>query len=340
MQHTDNPHGVLLINLGTPDDTTTSAIRRYLRQFLNDPRVIDINPFWRKILVDGIITPFRPYQTRQAYQKIWYDSGPPLLVHSYRLQKRLQKRLGNGYQVEVAMRYGNPSIKQALTKLDQLHCSSLQVIPLFPQYSSAANGSALAATFEQLTKRHNIPHVRCYQAFYNDEGYIQALKRVIQENCARNTHCYLFSYHGLPERQVKYSENPNTPCDRISPCPSPAGGHQFCYRAQCYETSRLLARQLGLSDEQYEVSFQSRLGRTPWIKPYTEEVLPQLIDQGITNLTVVCPSFTADCLETLEEIGIRAREQWYKLGGQHLNLIPCLNEHPAWVEYLANKITH
>lgn len=304
--------GILLINLGTPSGCDPKSVRRYLKEFLNDPRVVDLPGLCRWILVNLLVVPFRYKKTAAAYQKIWTTAGSPLLVHSVNLKNALAKKLGEGYQVELGMRYGHPDIELALEKLRD--CNSIFVIPLFPQYSSAATGSAIEKVLDVIKRKWDIPEIKIKNHFYDDPDFIAAYAKNIQ---GQNIEHLVLSYHGLPERQVlKSSENYN-------------------YRTQCYKTSELLARQLNLTAEQYTVSFQSRLGRTPWIKPYTDELLPQLRERGIKNITVACPSFVADCLETLEEVNIRLREQWHKLGGQEFIFVPCLNNNADWVTALA-----
>ncbi len=304
-------NGILLINLGTPDHCDSTSVSRYLTEFLNDPRVIDLPSLLRWMLVNLIIVPFRKKRSAKAYQKIWLDSGSPLLVHSLELKQVLATALGDNYQVELGMRYGNPSIQSALDKLD--HCDNLLVIPLFPQYSSAATGSTIEECLRSVSKRWNLPQLRVIKDFYNNPGFISAYADIINNSVRdKPVEMLLFSYHGLPERDINHG-----------------------YRTQCVVTSELLAKKLGLEPNQYKVSFQSRLGYSPWIKPYTDFVLPELVKQGIKNIAIVCPSFVVDCLETLEEVNIRTREQWHKLGGNELICIPCLNSHTTWVEALA-----
>ncbi len=328
--------GVLLINLGTPSHSTPYSVWRYLRQFLNDPRVIDL-PFWiRWPLVNVFIVPLRFIKSSRAYQKIWTKDGSPLLSNSQSLTEALRQSLNPPYQVELGMRYGTPSIACALSKFK--HCESLTVIPLFPQYASAATGSALAMLFAELSQHWNIPHLRIIKDFYRDPGFIQAYAAVIQNGLAhKKIDKLIFSYHGLPERHIAKSECAAI-CDKNSACPNIEDNNLYCYRAQCYATTKLLATELSLNSHQYTVSFQSRLGRTPWIKPYTDVLLPELIQQGIKNIAMVCPSFVADCLETLEEVNIRARAQWQALGGGEFTFIPCLNAHPRWVKALAEMV--
>jgi protoporphyrin/coproporphyrin ferrochelatase len=332
-----NKTGILLINLGTPDSAKPRDVYRYLTEFLNDPRVIDVPALVRWILRNLVIVPFRHRKSAEAYQKVWTDEGSPLLVHSRKLQTALAVELGNDYHVELAMRYGNPTVNQALDTLKD--CKKLTIIPLFPQYSSAASGSAMEKILQAISKQWNVPQLTLLRDFYDHPGFIEAYADIIRENIQhKQIDQLIFSYHGLPERHIDKSEC-QAKCNRLDACPTVDKTNHYCYRAQCYETSRLLAGALKLEPHQYTVAFQSRLGRTPWIKPYTDLLLPELIAQGKKNIAVVCPSFVADCLETLEEINMQAREQWAELGGNEFIFIPCINDHPLWVKALAGVVS-
>lgn len=326
--------GILLINLGTPDAPTTPAVRRYLCEFLMDERVVDLPRIARTILVKGIIIPFRARNSAHAYQAIWTDQGSPLLLHSEALKAKLADRLSEQYCVALGMRYGAPAIELAVTQL--AHCEKIIVIPLFPQYSSAATGSAMQRVMDVLSRYWNVPDITMINQFYNHAGFIHAYADIILTH-KKPDDFLLMSYHGLPERHIQKSHC-LAECHMQAACPRISEKNNFCYRAQCYETSRLLAQTLQLSADQYAVSFQSRLGKIPWIKPYTDLLLPELFQKGILNLSVVCPSFVADCSETLEEIGIRLRAQWQALGGQRFTLIPCLNDEGNWVNTLVVMI--
>ncbi len=330
-----NKTGILLINLGTPDDTSIKSIRRYLREFLLDPRVLDLPTLLRYLLVYGIILPFRPARTAKAYKKIWQPDGSPLRLHTEALETALAKQLGDDYCVVAAMRYGNPSIASALAKLSG--CKKIIVLPLFPQYSSAATGSAIEHFFEQIKANWNLPEIQIIHEFYQAPVFINAYAETIKSHMPDTETYLLFSYHSLPERHLDKSHC-QASCNRMSACPSMSSNNAFCYRAQCYRTSELIAQQLDLSAERYSTSFQSRLGRIPWIQPYTDKQLTALRKQGIKNIAVVCPAFVADCLETLEEIGIQAQEQWHELGGEKFTLLPCLNTDESWVNGLAHML--
>lgn len=324
--------GLLLINLGTPNSTKSSDIKRYLRQFLTDKRVIDIPTIIRYFLVYGLIVPFRSKNTAHAYKSIWTDQGSPLMTYSKELVVKTQQAIGADYKVALGMRYGTPSIEQALHELKR--CDEITVLPLYPQYSSAATGSSIAEVMRILSQEQVIPSLHIIRDFYNYPAYITSLSAVVRNHLSNEAHL-LFSYHGIPERHIIKGG-----CDSIclQDCGSMIQKNQACYRAQCFETSRLLAKELKLSSAQYTTAFQSRLGKNPWIKPYTDELLSELIRRGVKNLAVACPSFTVDCLETEEEIGIRMREQWMQLGGEHFTLIPCLNDSQPWINCILSMM--
>ncbi|HSJ96049.1 MAG TPA: ferrochelatase [Myxococcota bacterium] len=331
---------MLLVNLGSPDAPTPRAVRRYLREFLGDPRVLDIPAVPRRLLLEGSILPTRPRASAAAYAKVWTPEGSPLVVYGRALRDALAKRLGAGFVVELAMRYGVPAIPAALARLAEADCRRIVVVPLFPQYSAAATGSAVEAVYRAAGARWNTPPLDVLDSFYDDPAFIAALAAVARDVPDARPDHLLLSYHGLPERQIRKSDVSGAHCFASKDCCDTIGrANRFCYRAQCVATSRALAGALGVREQDWTISFQSRLGRTPWIRPYTDEILPFLRDRGVRRLAVMCPSFVADCLETLEEIGIRGREQWLSLGGEDLVLIPCLNAHPAWVEALAGWVT-
>ncbi len=340
MPHEVSPRGVLLVNLGTASSPRVRDVRRYLQEFLSDPRVLDIPRVARWALLYGVILPFRSPTTAAAYATIWSTEGSPLLVHSLALRDSIAKLLGPGFSVELGMRYGAPSIADALERLMEARAERITVLPLFPQFAASSTGSALAQVFRLAAEAWNAPQLRTLEPFYAHPGFIDARAAVTAPalDAFRPDHV-LLSYHGLPERQIRKSDPSGRHCLTTSECCASVGSvNASCYRAQCFATSRALAAALALSPDAYSVSFQSRLGRTPWIKPYTDLVLPELAARGIRRLAVACPSFVADCLETLEEIGIRARAQWHELGGEELLLVPCLNAHAVWVENLARMI--
>jgi ferrochelatase len=327
------PHGLLLMNLGTPDEPTTPAVRRYLREFLGDPRVLDINPIGRAALLHLVVLPRRPKRSAEAYRAIWHpERGSPLLYHSQDLAAGVAEKLGDGWRVELAMRYGNPSVEDALLALERAAVDRVVVLPLFPQYASSSTGTAIARVMELAASRWNVPPLDFIPPFYDDPGFLTAFERVAAPVLAAlQPDHVLFSYHGLPVRQIVKTDTAGNHCFQ-SPtcCETLANPH--CYRAQCFATTRGLAARLAVPAERYTVCFQSRLGRTPWIEPFTDVELDRLAKAGNRKLAVLCPAFVADCLETLEEIGIRAREQWKEAGGEELVLVPSLNATPAWID--------
>ena len=336
-----SPTGVLLINIGTPDSPGVGDVRRYLKEFLSDPRILDIHPVGRFFLLNCIILPFRPKRSAEAYSKIWTAEGSPLLVETQKQAIDLQSKLGNDYVVELGMRYGSPSIETGIDNLQSAGCHRIIVLPLFPQYSAAATGSAAEKVMNLIQGKWNVPPIEIQGDFYNHPGFIESVAQSMREELGNyEPDLILFSYHGLPERHMQKSDAPEIQCDRHGPCPKVGQGNRFCYRAQCYETTRLIAEQLQLNENQYEVSFQSRLGRTPWIHPYTDILIEELAQKGIKRLAVVSPSFVADCLETLEEIGMRLKEQWRELGGENFQFLKCVNNHPLFIQAITQMIRH
>lgn len=325
---------VLIVNLGTPDAPSPRKVRRYLREFLSDPRVLDIPALGRWILLNLFILPFRPRKSAEAYEKVWAASGSPLLANTRAFTDKIRTLMPEGWEVEFAMRYGNPSIESTLETLLAHSPEELVILPMYPQYSSASTGSSLEKVFSLLGARWNVPSVRVVGPFFADPGFLDAcasMGRPHLESFAPDH--ILFSYHGLPERQIRKSESYQGHCLKADDacCATLSWKNNYCYRAQCFETSRQLARRLGLAPDQYTNCFQSRLGRTPWIKPYTDLVVAELGRQGKRKLLVFEPSFTADCLETLEEISLRAQATFLEAGGKELRLVPSLNSSDAWV---------
>lgn len=328
--------GVILINLGTPENFDKRSVRRFLKEFLSDPRVVDIPWIFKNLLLYLFILPFRPKQSAKAYAAIWdAQKGSPLLYHTQQLVTQLQAYMGEAYLVEVGMRYGQPSIAQAVEKLLKKGCDKLLAIPLFPQYSGAASGSSIEKLLDNLKGLGNIPHLQVIADFYDAPAFIAAQALLIKPFL--KVQKVLFSYHSLPQRQIIKNTVGCRDCLKGA-CPSITASNRFCYRAQCFATSRLLAQQLGLALDQYEVVFQSRLGRAQWIEPEIQHRMRILAQEGVKDLLVACPSFVVDCLETLEEIGIQAQALWQRLGGETFTLVPCLNAHPAWVEVLGGWI--
>lgn len=321
--------GLLLVHLGTPEAPTPGAVRRYLAQFLGDRRVIDLPEPGRTLLLRGLILPFRPRRSARLYARIWTEAGSPLRVHAEALTQRLREALGPEIPVEHAMRYGSPSISEGLQRLVRQNAARVVILPMFPQAAASTSGTALAEAYRRASELWEVPVLEAVGPFYDHPGYVAAEVALATEAGVHAADHVLFSFHGLPERHVQRAR-PECLAD-ASCCTRLAHGNQGCYRAQCFQSARAIATGLGLAADRYSVSFQSRLGREPWIGPFTEAMLGELRARGVRRLAVMCPAFTTDCLETLEEIGMRAREQFLALGGSELMLVPSLNADPRWV---------
>ena len=331
------PTGVLLVQLGTPAAPTPRAVRRYLREFLSDPRVLDIPVLPRRLLLETVILPTRPRRSAAAYKKIWTPEGSPLLVHSRALAESLARALGPDYRVALGMRYGEPALGTALKGLAAAGALRVLVLPLFPQWAASSTGSAFARAAELAAAEWDPPELELLGPFWSEPGFVEAWHETAREPLAafRPDHV-LFSFHGLPERQIRKSDPTGGHCLASADCCDAPPGEALarCYRAQCYATATALAGALGAPGGAWSVAFQSRLGGTPWIRPYTDVRLPELAAAGVKRLAVLCPAFVADCLETLEEIGIRGREQFRAAGGDDLLLVPSLNAHPVFAATL------
>ncbi len=319
--------GVILVNLGTPAAPETAPVRRFLREFLSDSRVLTLPNPLRWLLLNLVILPRRPARAAAAYRKIWGPEGSPLLVHSRALAAGVAGELGDAFRVELAMRYGEPSIRHALERLDEAAVKRILVLPLFPQYASSVTASASAEVFACLDRMGDFPPLEILGAFYDEPDFLESWARITgPELQAFGADHVLFSFHGLPEDQIRDSDPARGHCLASADCcASPGASLRRCYRAQCFATAQGLTESLDLEASGTTVSFQSRLGPRPWIQPFSDEVLPDLQAQGVKRLAVFCPSFVADCLETLEEIGIRLSQQWADLGGEALWAAPCPN---------------
>ena len=326
--------GVLLINLGTPDSPSVPHVRKYLREFLMDGRVIDI-PFWRRwFLINCIIAPFRAPQSAKGYHELWTKEGSPLKVHGEKLTGLLAQALGADFQIELAMRYQSPGIAQALEKFKDKGLGQLIVVPLYPQYASASTGSTIEKFMQEIKSWEVVPTVKVISQFFKHSLFIEAFTQLGKKYMAHNRYDhYLFSYHGLPERQI-LKASCGSYCRLGDCCNVCHSKNRYCYRAQCFETTQLLVKDLNIKEGQYTVCFQSRLGKTPWIKPYTDEIINALPGRGIKNVLVFSPSFVADCLETTVEIGMEYKKQFQQLGGARWDLVESLNVSPAWISCL------
>lgn len=335
------PVGVLLINLGTPESPTPKAVKQYLADFLGDKRVVDLPYLVRQVLLRAVILPTRPKKSARAYAQIWDPKrGSPLQYHTQDLAEGMQQILGAEYIVKYAMRYSEPSIPDQLDALFAV-TQRLIILPLFPQYADATTGSVLAAVFDHLKTKRFMPDIHVINSFYQEPSFIRCYTDKIRMTLQRDpVDRILMSFHSLPVRQIrKASQACDTRCFEDSPCASLNPKNAMCYRAQCYHTARQIMQQLGSESLPYDVVFQSRLGRIPWIGPDINTLLPALAKQGDKRLLVACPAFVTDCLETLEEIQIRANASWKALGGESLVLVPSLNADPNWIQALAHLIS-
>ena len=320
--------GVLLINLGTPNSPSVKDVRIYLREFLMDGRVIDI-PFWKRwFLINLIIAPFRAPQSAKGYHELWTKDGSPLKFYGEGLQRILQQVLGEEFSVVLAMRYQNPSIASALNQFKNKGLERIIVVPLYPQYVSASTGSTIEKFMEEIKGWEVVPTVKIISQFFEHPLFIQSFaekgERYMEQ--AQYDH-YLFSYHGLPERQILKASCEGY-CKLSDCCSVYHAKNQYCYRAQCFATTRLLVKALGIKEGQYTVCFQSRLGKTPWIKPYTDEIIKEIAAKNVKSVLVFSPSFVADCLETTIEIGVEYKKLFTDLGGQRWDLVESLNVSP------------
>jgi protoporphyrin/coproporphyrin ferrochelatase len=328
---------VLLVNLGSPVSPTTRDVRKYLREFLMDPRVLDAPYPIRFGVVHLAILPTRPRQSAEAYQKIWTPEGSPLVVTSFKVRAALQARVG--VPVELAMRYQKPSIEEAIENLRSQNVTELFLIPMFPHYAMSSYETAVRRVERLLAKRAPEISVSVMPPYYDHPDYIKALAGSAADYLEQDYDHLLFSFHGVPERHLRKSDPTKRHCLLQNDCcveHSPA--HSTCYRAQCFKTVRAFVELAGLSGDEFSVAFQSRLGRDPWLQPYTDRTIEALAASGVRKLLVICPAFVADCLETLEEIGIRGRQKFMESGGKKLTLISCLNTHPSWIAALERMV--
>lgn len=333
--------GILLLNLGTPLSPETADVRKYLREFLTDPRVIDIPWLKRQLLVNFIIAPLRAPKSGAQYKEIWTKEGSPLLIHSQNLRDKLQQKMGDAFVVELGMRYQSPSVADALHKILKTEgLGKLIIVPLYPQYSASATSSSVEKAMEVLKKQDIIPPFTFIGPFYNNPLFIEAFTTIWKKQYKFEEYEYfLFSYHGLPERHIlTASKERNMKCDLGSCCDVNSPQNYFCYRASCFHTTRLLAEALQLKKGTYSTSFQSRLGKDPWIKPYTDFTITEKAKSGIKKMLVFSPAFVADCLETIYEVKVEYARLFKEHGGETLHLAESLNSHDEWVDALEKII--
>lgn len=330
--------GILLVNLGTPDSPSVKDVRRYLFEFLNDPRVIDIPTIVRFFLVNLIIVPFRAPKSAKIYKQLWTEKGSPILIYGKSVKEKLQQSLGKGFDVELAMRYKNPSLESVLERMCKKNYEKIVVIPLFPQYASASTGSVQEKVMKIISRWWVIPEIKFISQFYDNEGFINTIVERSKKYRLEDYDQILFSYHGLPVRQV----------DKVCPDDSLCEEHDcekeinetntYCYKATCYATTRLITKKLNLSEDKYTVCFQSRLDKN-WLEPFSDKVIIELAKKGVKKILVFSPAFVADCLETIVEIGIEYQKLFEEHGGEKIQLVESLNEHPMWIETLKQIVT-
>lgn len=331
--------GVLLVNLGSPDSTNPKDVKKYLDEFLMDERVIDV-PYWlRAFLVRGIILNTRPKKSAAAYQKIWWDEGSPLIVLSERLQAKVQDQ--TELPVALAMRYGNPSLKSGLQELYEKGVKDVLMIPLYPQFAMATTETIVVLAEELRKEFFSDMKITDVPAFYNKPEYIKALSNSIKDYLSDKDYDHImFSYHGVPERHIRKSDITKSHCKIDgSCCNTPSKAHEFCYRHQCFQTTKNVINELGLDEDKVTTTFQSRLGVDPWLQPYTDRTLVKKAEKdGVKKLAIVTPAFVSDCLETLEEIAMEGKEEFIEAGGEEFHTVPCINDNDEWVAVLAKWI--
>lgn len=332
--------GILLVNLGSPDSPEPKDVKKYLGEFLMDERVIDL-PLWaRTLLVKGIILNTRPKASAKAYQKIWWEEGSPLIVLSESLKSKVADKID--FPVALAMRYGSMTIEEGIEELTTKGVEHVFMIPLYPQYAMATTETILVLAEEIRASKYPNIKLESLSAFYNQSIYIDALSESISNSLeGKNYEHLLFSYHGVPERHIRKSDVTKSHCKiDESCCVTKSKAHQFCYRHQCLEVTRLVGEKLGLKPGTYSSSFQSRLGFDPWLQPYTDRTIERLGKEGVKNMAIVTPAFVSDCLETLEEIAMEGEEIFHEVGGDNFTTIPCLNTNDKWVDVLVQWINN
>ncbi len=332
------PKGVLLVNLGSPDSPTPKDVKPYLDEFLMDERVIDVNPILRNIIVRGIILNTRPKRSAKAYAKIWWEEGSPLIIISERFTEKVRQK--TDIPIALGMRYGSMKIKDALQELKDQGVDDVLLVPLYPHYAMSSYETVVVKVMED--QRAHFPEMKLttLPAFYHNQEYIKVLAKSIQEGLGDFDYDHiLFSYHGIPERHIRKSDPTKFHCkiDRTC-CSINSVAHHTCYRHQCYATTELVKKELGLNPEKVSSSFQSRLGSDPWLQPFTDKEFERLAEEGTKKLAVITPAFVSDCLETLEEIAMEGKEEFQEAGGADFIHIPCLNDRDDWASLMSQWI--
>ncbi|MFZ9931567.1 MAG: ferrochelatase [Chthoniobacterales bacterium] len=327
---------VLLLNLGSPDSTRVPDVRRYLREFLSDPRVLDVNPVLRAIVLNLFILPFRPRKSAAAYSTVWTKEGSPLIVTSKKQRDLLAAKVD--VPVHLAMRYGRPAVPDVMSQIVADGTEELFLVPLYPHYAMSSYETAVVQAMEEVARQKPGMKVTLLQPYYNDPEYIDALADAAAPHLQDGYDTLVFSYHGVPERHLRKSDPSHAHCLAVPDCCHCAHpAHATCYRHQCVRTMELLIERLGIPREKTVLAFQSRLGRDPWLTPQTDVTVERLGHEGKKKVLVICPSFVTDCLETLEEVAEGCKETFEEAGGEHLKLVPCLNENTKWIDFLAGR---
>ena len=330
--------GVLLVNLGSPESPDPKDVKVYLDEFLMDQRVIDLPSFLRTILVRGIILNTRPKRSAKAYKKIWWDEGSPLIVLSKRLLQKMEEKVQ--LPLALGMRYGKPAIQKGLQELADKGVTEVLLVPLYPQFAMATTETILVLA--ESLRQESFPQMEftTLPSFYNHPDYVRVLSQSIQESLQdKQWEHLIFSYHGVPERHIRKSDITKSHCKIDGQCCQTASpAHQYCYRHQCFETTRFVAEYLDLASDRYTTTFQSRLGLDPWLQPYTDKTVAKMAKSGVKKMAIVTPAFVSDCLETLEEIGMEAVEDFEEKGGEHLHVIPCINDREDWVNVMSRWV--
>lgn len=328
--------GILLVNLGTPNSPTWNGLRTYLNQFLTDRRVIDLPWLFRNMLFKGIVVPIRSGRVSKLYQRLWMKDGSPLKVYGQNVTKGVQDKLGDDYQVELAMRYQNPSIESALDKMKENNVSEITVFPFFPQYASATTGSVFEEVMRIVKKKEIIPSIKFINSYFDNPSMISLYAEKAKKYNLTDYDHYIFSFHGVPKR---YLRKENNYCQKSENCCSTmCDANQFCYSAQCHATAHAIAKELNLPEESYTISYQSRFGPEEWIQPYTDIVMMDQLEHGKKNILVFSPAFVADCLETTIEIGYEYKEEFMEEGGEKLDLVESLNDDPKWIDIIVDIV--
>ena len=330
---------VLLVNLGSPASTSVGDVRRYLREFLGDERVLDVPAPLRWLLLEGVILRTRPKKSAHAYASVWKPEGSPLVLTSMSVQKKLSETLGKDIPVYLAMRYGKPSIPDVLNQMKADGIEQVFLMPQDPHYAMSSWETVVVKVYQDAEKLFPTLKIDLLQPFYQDADYIEALYEVSAPYFSKPHDLLLFSYHGIPERHLRKGDPSKAHCMEVKDCCSHCSPVQStCYRAQVFATTKALVKRAGIATDKYSVSFQSRLAGEPWLTPFTDKVLEEFPKQGVKKILVMCPAFVSDCLETLEEISVEAKETFIEAGGEEFEQIPCLNDQKPYIDFLAGRV--